>query len=116
MVPEAESLLRSAIEEALKASPNGSRGEALFLLYQAAYPLGTRCVEPILRHLFRLHGTAAHWRVTRAAAHAGAMHAVQAADAVRSMLDAAGDPKLTAKVNRYISLGFNEPRQFFWQR
>jgi hypothetical protein len=116
MVVEASSLLRVALQHSLQASPNGSRGEALFLLYQAAYPLGVRTVEPLLRHLASFHESAPHWRVTRALVHAGAMHSVISPNTVRIIFHSVGDSRLTARVDRYISLGLTQPREFFRRR
>jgi hypothetical protein len=116
MTVEADSMLRVALAHSLQASPNGSRGEALFLLYQAAYPFGIRTVEPLLRHLASFHGSAPHWRVTRALVHAAAMHSVIAPDSFRGIFQRIGDSKLTARVDRYVSLGLTQPREFFGRR
>lgn len=113
---QATDVLHAALQEAQQACPVGSRAEALFLLYQAAYPLGGRSVEPLLRELAVLQGAEPHWRVSRALVHAGAMHSVIAPDSLQSIIQLIRDPKLTARIQRYIGLELTEPREFFWQR
>lgn len=116
LLSEATDVLHVAFQEAQQSCPVGSRAEALFLLYQAAHPLGGRSVDPLLRQLAALQRSDPHWRVSRALVRAGAMHSVIAPDSLQSIIQSIGDPKLTARIQRYIALGLTKPRPFFWPR
>ncbi|MES2707253.1 MAG: hypothetical protein V4726_11695 [Verrucomicrobiota bacterium] len=113
---QAKDVLHMALQEARQSCPVGSRAEALFLLYQAAHPLGGRIVDRLFRELAALPQSDPHWRVSRALVRAGAMHSVIAPDTLQSIIQLIGDPKLTARIERCIGLGLTEPRPFFWQQ
>ena len=112
---QATTVLDECVRQALQSTPAGSRSEALYLLYQAAYPLGQRIVAPLLRHLSALQESAPHWRASRALAHALAMHSVIAPDSFSSIVSSVRDPRISPRVHRYIALGLTRPREFFWE-
>ena len=113
---QATTVLDEAVRQVLQATPAGSRSEALFLLYHAAYPMGQRIVAPLLGHLVALQESCSHWRASRALVHALAMHSVIAPDSFSSIISSVRDPKIPPRVHRYIALGLTQPREFFWER
>lgn len=89
-------MLEEAARQALESTPAGSRSGALFLLYQAAYPLGESIVSPLLRHLIALQKSPPHWRVSHALVHALAMHSVIAPDSFSLMISSVSNPRIFA--------------------
>jgi len=112
---QATEVLQEAVCQALQASPAGSRAEALFLLYQAACPLGRRSLDPLLGHLAALYQQAPHWRCARAVVHACAIHSVIEGNSFQTALKSLSDPGLITRIHRAISLGQTRPREFFWE-
>lgn len=110
---QATTVLDEAMRQALVSTPAGSRAEALFLLYQAAYPLGQPAVAPLFRHLTALQESSPHWRASRALVHALAMQSVRAPDSFSSIISSVRDARIARRVHRYIALGLTQPREFF---
>jgi hypothetical protein len=112
---EAVKVLDEALRRALQATPAASRSEALYLLYNAPFPLGARAVTPLLRHLLALQEAQPHWRCTRALVWALAMHSTIDPGTFDSILKHLPNPKIAARVHRCIALGLTRPREFFWR-
>ncbi len=112
-VSDAEAVLSSAIKLASHASPAGSRAEALFLLFQAAYPLGSRMIAPLVDQLLRLNIQSPHWRCSRAFISSVAMLFAIVPDDCERILAALTDQRLIRRTRRAISLGLTCPRSFF---
>lgn len=111
----ARAVLTSALDIAARATPAGSRAEALCLLYQAAWPLGPQRIGPVIVRLIALHEQEPHWRCARAVVHALAIHSSVAPEDTERMLRPLHQryPKLAARVRRAIALDLTAPRSFF---
>jgi hypothetical protein len=110
---DAQHSLGEALATAGLAEPLPSRSEALFLIYQAAFPLGPRTVEPLVRKMVEVWKARPHWRSERNVVCALAILSSIAAKEAASVLDSLGDSKISARVSRQISLKFTNPRNFF---
>lgn len=110
----AEKSLEDAVAIARLARPLPSRSESLFLLYQAAFPLGPRTVGPLVRHMIAVWKERPHWRSERNVVCALAMLSRVAREDQIDLLELIEDPKIAARVNRQVELKFINPRSFFW--
>lgn len=109
-----EHSLDEALAAARLAKPLPSRSEAFFLIYQAAFPLGSRTVGLLVRNLIEVWKARPHWRSERNVVCALAMLSSIAAKEAESTLASLGNSNISARVNRQISLKFTNPRTFFW--
>jgi Arc/MetJ-type ribon-helix-helix transcriptional regulator len=111
---QARLVLAAALPVAVIATPQSSRAEALFLLFQAAFPRGPETVGPIAQKLLACRETPTHWRVSRNLACAMAMllrHHPPSFERLRLQI---ADEKFLGKIVREAQCPSCEPRAFFW--
>ena len=110
---EANRVLSEATIVARGTTPAPSRSEALFLLFQAAYPLGNRTVSPLARMLAETWLVQPNWRSERNLVHTLAMVSALNSDEYHSILASVSDDRVNRRVQRAIGKGFTTPRNFF---
>lgn len=104
--------LHRALEYARRAEPPASRSEALFLLFQAACPLGVDSAAPLVTMLAEIwRSQPEQWRCARALVSALAILSTLAPEETDRILCKVGDERIRGKVAR---AGKPTPRPFFW--
>lgn len=114
LIREADAILIAALKLARTASPCPSRSEALFLLFQAAHPLGCVRLNPIARMIRDAYVARHHWRSARNLVRALAQLARFDKSQVSEILATCHEPVISARVEREIADRIARPRPFFW--
>jgi hypothetical protein len=108
--------LARLLESMPRIEPESSRSEALFYLYQAAFPMGDDVRERIARALVELANKEdAHWRTRCNVIDALAMLATASPALEVSLATELTDEKTCAKLARTLDDSSEiTPRVFFW--
>jgi hypothetical protein len=111
---QAKAVVAAALPVAVLATPQSSRADALFLLFEAAFFLGPETTLPIAAALLDYREPRPHWRVSRNLVRAMAMlsrYWPASFDRFRSKI---ADEKLRQRIEREAGQTSCQPRPFFW--
>ena len=92
-----------------------SRADALFLVWQAVYPLGSRLCMTLLEPLLGACQSADSWRAARTLSDTAMMMAADDPKAAKMVIDAMHDGTHKRRALRALANGESiSPRRFFW--
>lgn len=114
-----EDAARRAVQRVLpiaeRIDHNGSRGEALMLLFEAVIPGAREIWQPVLEALVSSQREPPHWRHARALRDALIMAGAADAAIAAGYLPRIWDETIRERVEKAIAEGESrEPRAFFW--
>ena len=111
---QAKAVVAAALPVAVLATPQSSRADALFLLFEAAFFLGPETTLPIATALLDCREPRPHWRVTRNLVSAVAMLCRNWPASVQRIRSEVTDEKLCRRIDREAGQTSCQPRPFFW--
>jgi hypothetical protein len=112
---KARSILADLLALAPAAEPAGSRAEALFLVWQAAFALGEEARGKVLDVLLRTCRPADSWRVARVFQEIAWMIGPGDHRTVQRVLEALPEGRWKRQAERRLASGESlKPRPFFW--
>lgn len=111
---QARLVVTGALSVAALATPNSSRVEALFLLFQAAFFLGPETTQQIVTALLDCREPRPHWRVTRNFVQAIVMLSRSCPASFERFRSEISDEKQRQRIDREAGQTSCQPRPFFW--
>lgn len=111
---EARLVLAAALPVAVSATPQSSRADALFLLFEAAFFLGPETTFPIAVALMDCREPRSHWRVIRNLVRAVAMPVRACPESRERFRFELIEEKSRQRIDREAMQTSSQPRPFFW--